>query len=63
MWKKDNQLFVLNNKVLTPESSDQPRVQVTPVKGGNILTVKKAQNSDAGFYSCQVQNYATQFKS
>ena len=51
MWKKDNQLLILNNKVLTQESS---RIKVTPLKGGNILSVKRAKNSDAGTYSCQV---------
>ena len=51
MWKKDNQLFILNNKVLTQESS---RIKITPLKGGNILSVKGAENSDAGLYSCQV---------
>ena len=55
MWKKDNQLFILNNKVLTQEPSQDPRIQVTPLKSGNILSVKKAEQSDAGFYSCQVK--------
>ena len=54
MWKKDNQLFILNNKVLTQEPSQDPRIQVTPLKSGNILSVKKAEQSDAGLYSCQV---------
>ena len=53
MWKKDNQLFILNNKVLTQELS---RIRVTPLKGGNILSVKRAKNSDAGLYSCQVSH-------
>jgi len=54
MWKKDNQLFILNNKVLTQEPSQNPRIQVTPLKSGNILSVKKAEKLDAGLYSCQV---------
>ena len=52
MWKKDNQLFILNNKVLTQESY---RIKVKPLKGGNILSVKRAKNSDAGLYTCQVK--------
>ena len=56
MWKKDNQLFILNNKVLTQEPSQNPRIQVTPLKSGNILSVKKAEKLDAGLYSCQVKH-------
>ena len=55
MWKKDNQLFILNNKVLIQESLQNPRIQVTPLKSGNLLSVNKAKKSDAGHYSCQVQ--------
>ena len=50
MWKKEDQLVALAEKVLTSNS----RMSVTRVAEGTMLSLMLAEREDAGLYTCQL---------
>ena len=50
MWKKGNKIIVMNNK---PFENDD-RIKVEKVPNGNKLSIRLAEEEDAGEYSCQL---------
>ena len=50
MWKKDDQLVALAEKVLT----SNPRMSVTRLAEGTRLGLMLAEREDAGLYSCEL---------
>eukprot|EP00092_Neocalanus_flemingeri_P008763 GFUD01009436.1.p1 GENE.GFUD01009436.1~~GFUD01009436.1.p1 ORF type:complete len:618 (+),score=134.10 GFUD01009436.1:101-1954(+) len=50
MWKKGNKIIVLNDK---PFENDE-RIKVEKVPNGNKLSIRLAEEDDAGDYLCQV---------
>ena len=50
MWKKEDQLVALAEKVLTSNT----RMSVTRMAEGTGLTVILAEREDAGLYTCQL---------
>ena len=55
MWKKDDQLFVLNDQLL----NSNKRMSVDRVENGNTVTVRLAERDDEGIYTCQVTHKFT----
>ena len=53
MWKKDDQIFLLQNKILSPNK----RLTVDYDENGNTVSIKEARKEDAGIYACQVKNF------
>ena len=52
MWKKDDQIFLLQNKILSPNK----RLTVEYDENGNTVSIKEARKGDAGIYACQVKH-------
>ena len=53
MWKKDDQIFLLQNKILSPNK----RLTVDYDENGNSVSIKEARKEDAGVYACQVKHF------
>ena len=53
MWKKDDQIFLLQNKILSPNK----RLTVDYDENGNSVSINEARKEDAGVYACQVKHF------
>jgi len=51
LWKKGNKIIVLNGRLY---EDDDDRIVVEKVPNGNILSIRLAEEDDAGEYTCQV---------
>jgi len=52
MWKKGNKIIAINDKLFEIDEDD--RTQVEKIPNGNKLTIRLAEEDDAGEYLCQV---------
>eukprot|EP00090_Calanus_glacialis_P003066 TRINITY_DN12217_c0_g1_i1.p1 TRINITY_DN12217_c0_g1~~TRINITY_DN12217_c0_g1_i1.p1 ORF type:complete len:608 (-),score=110.53 TRINITY_DN12217_c0_g1_i1:469-2292(-) len=52
MWKKGNKIIAINDKLFEKDEDDRTKVEKVP--NGNRLTIRLAEEDDAGEYLCQV---------
>lgn len=52
MWKKGNKIIAIGDKLFEPEEDD--RTKLEKIVNGNKLTIRLAEEDDAGEYLCQV---------
>ena len=52
MWKKGNKIIAISDKLY--DKRDEERIVIEKVPNGNILSIRLAEEDDAGEYLCQV---------
>jgi PDZ domain-containing secreted protein len=52
MWKKGNTIIAINDKLF--ENDEDDRIELEKVPNGNKLSIRLAEEEDAGEYICQV---------